>query len=404
MISLTQLESGFRIVSDLFHEVETVTVSLAVKIGSRYESKNQSGISHFLEHMAFKGTATRTALEIAHSIENVGGIMNAYTSKENTVYYIKVLKNDLKLAIDILSDIIQNSNFAQEEVEKERGVILQELASGEDTPDDIAFDYYYSTLFKNQSLGRPIIGNKKTISSFKKEDFEEYIQTKYNASNMVLAVAGNANHEEVCNLASKFFNKLGGSKNIVHEKGNYTGGEFIRKNKKLSQVQYLLGHKAFDMYDDKVYALRIGNNILGGGMSSRLFQEVREKRGLVYTISSFDGVYTDVGTFGIYAGTDPKHKDELSKVIQEELHKITQSITDEEYEKTINQLKAGLLMSLESTSARSQKLASNILFRNRVVSHEETIKNFEAVTKTDILNVFKEILQTPQTFVLYGNV
>jgi predicted Zn-dependent peptidase len=404
MIKITTLENGFRIGTDAMKDVETVTVSLAIGIGSRFEEKNQSGISHFLEHMAFKGTEKRSALDIAKEIEMVGGYMNAFTSKENTVYYVKVLKEYLHLAIDILSDIIQNSIFANEEIERERGVILQELASGEDAPDDVVFDYYYETLFKEQPIGRPIIGNKETISAFQKEDFQNYIDTKYNAGNMVLAVAGNMEHENVVDLATKFFTKLKKLEVIKPVPANYVGGEFIKPNKELNQVQFVLGYKGFSLFDDKIYALKIANNVLGGGMSSRLFQEIREKRGLVYTVSSFESSFSDTGIFGIYAGTSPEKVSELREVINSELLKITGEIEDEEASKTITQIKASLLMSQESTSSRSQRLASNILVRNRYISNEEVISNFTKVTKNDIQNAMQEVNSSLQTLVIYGNV
>ena len=405
MINLTTLDNGFRIATDKMQDVETVAVSLAISVGSRFEDlEEQSGISHFLEHMAFKGTERRTALDIAKEIEMVGGHMNAYTSKEMTVYYIVVLKEDLNLAIDMLADIIQHSTFQQEEIEKERGVILQELANGEDTPDDIVFDYYYETLYKNQPIGRPIIGTKETISSFQKHDFQNYINSKYNAGNMVLAVAGNLEHNVVVDIASKCFKSLNAKKEVPFLQSEYTGGEFIKPNKELTQTRFLLGFEGFEFFDDRKYALKIGNNILGGGMSSRLFQEVREKRGLCYTVSSFESSFNDSGIFGLYAGTSTENLNELQKVVNEELEKITNHIEEEEITKTITQIKAGLLMSLESTSARAQKLASNILTHGRYIPHTEIIQNFSKVTEGDIKNVMKTVLSSPKTLVVYGNI
>jgi predicted Zn-dependent peptidase len=405
MINLTTLDNGFRIATDKMRDVETIAVSLAIGVGSRFEDEEkQAGISHFLEHMAFKGTEKRTALDIAKEVEMVGGIMNAYTSKEVTVYYIVALKENLELSIDILSDLLQNSTFLQEEIEKERGVILQELANAEDTPDDIVFDYYYETLYKNQPLGRPIIGTKETISSFKKEDFQNYITTKYNAGNMVLAIAGNVEHEKALELASKYFTKLNSKKNVTPLPSKYTGGEFIKPNKELTQIKYLLGFKGFEFADDKKYSLKIANNILGGGMSSRLFQEVREKRGLCYTISSFENSFSDSGIFGVYAGTSPESVSELSSVLDEELKKILISIEEEEVRKTMTQIKAELLMSLESTSSRSQKLASNILRLGRYVPHEEIIVNFAKVDEKSIKDVMGEVLSSQKTLVIYGNI
>lgn len=404
MIQITEFPNGFRVGTDAMHDVETVTVSLAIGVGSRFEKEEESGISHFLEHMAFKGTKTRTALDIAKAIEMVGGHMNAFTSKERTVYYVKVLKWDLRLAIDILSDIIQNSIFSEEEIERERGVILQELASAEDTPDDIVFDYYYKTLFTDQAIGRPIIGNRETIRSFGRDDFQNYINSKYNAGNMVLSVAGNTDHKTVCALSQEFFSCLNPKAKVEAAPAVYDGGEFIKKNPDLIQAQFVLGYKGLSVFDGKFYALKVMNNILGGGMSSRLFQEVREKRGLVYTISSFENTFLDSGIFGVYAGTSPESIPELKETIKGELDKITNYIVDEEIEKTITQLKAGLLMALESTTSRSQKLGMNLLTYNRHLSNEEIIANFEGVKKSDVMDVAKDILNSNETLVVYGNV
>jgi predicted Zn-dependent peptidase len=405
MINLTTLDNGFRVATDKMRDVETISVSLAIGVGSRFENeKMQAGISHFLEHMAFKGTEKRTALDIATEVEMVGGIMNAYTSKEVTVYYIIALKENLELAIDMLSDILQNSIFEPEEIEKERGVILQELASAEDTPDDIVFDYYYETLYKNQPLGRPIIGTRETISSFKKADFQNYINTKYNAGNMVLAIAGSVEHEKALELTNKYFTKLKPKKDVDPLPSKYTGGELIKPNKELTQIKYLLGFEGFKFADEKKYSLKIANNILGGGMSSRLFQEIREKRGLCYTVSSFDSSFSDSGVFGIYAGTSPESLNELSSVLEEELGKILISVKEEEIYKTMTQIKAELLMSLESTSSRSQKLASNILRLGRYVNHEEIIANFTKVDEKSIKEVMSEVLSSQKTLVIYGNI
>jgi predicted Zn-dependent peptidase len=405
MINVTTLTNGFRIATDKMQDVETVSVSLAIGVGSRFENKIESGISHFLEHMAFKGTKNRTALDIVKQIECVGGGMNAFTSKEMTVYYVVVLKENVNLAIEILSDIIQNSVFDQDEIEKEKDVILQELANSEDTPDDIVFEFYYENLYKDQPLGRPIIGTRETINSFKTQDFKNYIQSKYNAGNMVLSCAGNVDHDIIVNIASKLFASLQDSKQVLHEKAKYTGGELLKSNKELTQTRFILGYEGFDQFDTQnKYALKIGTNILGGGMSSRLFQEVREKRGLCYTVSSFENSFYDTGIFGIYAGTSNDKLEELQTVVDQELQKIATSIDDEEMNKTLVQIKASLLFSLESTTARSQKLASNLLTHGRFVPHNEIIKNFSSIKKEQVCKVMESVLQTNKTLVVYGNI
>lgn len=404
MINITECSNGFRVATDYMSDVETVTVSLAVGIGSRFEDERTHGVSHFLEHMAFKGTHKRTALQIAQEVDMIGGVMNAYTSKEKTVYYIKVLKDDLRLAIDILADIIQNSTFLSDEIERERGVILQELASCEDTPDDIVFDYFFDLAYQNQPIGRPILGTRDTISSFSKSDFVGYVSQKYHAGNMCLSVAGNARHDTVLGYCNEFFTSLNAKKDVKSEDTKYSGGELRKNNQDLQQVQYLIGYECCSVHSDDWYTLQIANSILGGGMSSRLFQEIREKLGLVYTISSFANCFSDTGIFGIYAGVSAEKVDELHAAVGRELKKIVDSIDDIELVKTINQFKAGILMSSESTTSRSQKLASNLLNFNRYIPTDEILDGIKKVTKSDIQRYVDSLTSGKQTFVLYGNI
>lgn len=384
--------NGFRVATDVFSGVETVTVSVCVGIGSSNELDTENGISHFLEHMAFKGTETRSAKDISEQIERVGGYMNAYTSKDNTVYYIKVLKEHLELAIDILSDIMQNSVFDAKELEVERGVILQELASSQDTPDDIIFDYFMETAFANQAVGRPILGTEQTINSFQKHDFENYIGKNYNADSMVLAVSGNVSHADVVKYATKYFTKLNPVKKVSKGKIQYSGGEFRKQNDNLSQVQYVLGFKGISKYDDKKYISSILWAVLAGGMSSRLFQEIREKRGLVYTISNFNMAFDTDGVCAIYAGTSPDKLEELSKSICHELKNSIAKIEQHEIDKAFSQSKAGILMSRESTTSRSHKLGLNLLTHGREITEMEMLVELEKVKLKDVQNFLQELI------------
>ena len=402
-VQILQLANGFRIGVDQMFDVDSVTVSLAISIGSRHENKAYfHGIAHCLEHMAFKGTKKRTALEIAMAVDFVGGVMNAYTSKEKTVYYIKVLKEDLELAVDILSDIIQNSVFDPVELQKEQGVILQELAASQDTPDDVAFDKFFEVAYPDQPLGLPILGTKQTISAFTSDNLKEYIGTKYHAGNMVLSVAGNADPKVCFDLAEKYFTSIQKSVEVFDQKGLYRGGEEFLVNDDLSQTQYVLGYDAWGFFDERFYQLEIISSLLGGGMSSRLFQEIRENRGLVYTVSAFSNCFSDCGLFGIYAGTSRDKIDELHSVVLFELERAKNDILEEELQKIKNQYRASILMSRESTSSRSSRLASNILFWNKYITGEEILSDVEKVSVADVKNGLEEILSSKMTYVTYG--
>ncbi|MBM5782894.1 MAG: insulinase family protein, partial [Pelagibacterales bacterium] len=277
--NIVTLKNGLRIAADEMKDVETVSIGVFVNTGSRNESPEINGISHFLEHMAFKGTKKRTARQIAEEFEEIGGRINAYTSKEKTVYYVKVLKQHAEFAVEFLSDILQNSTFDKVELEKERGVILQEIAMTNDTPDDIIFDYFQETAYPNQALGRSILGPVKNIKKFNSQHFKDYIGQQYNYSNMALVAAGAIKEKDLVKYGEKYFNSLGKSKIKLAEAGKYKGGDF-RKEKKLEQINLVIGFKGFSYNDPQYYKSQILAMILGGGMSSRLFQEVRENRGL----------------------------------------------------------------------------------------------------------------------------
>ena len=404
-INLTTLPNGFRVATDEVPDVETVSIMLAVNIGSRNESKEQSGISHFLEHMAFKGTKKRTSLQIFEQIERVGGNVNAYTSKDKTVYQVILLKENLELGVDILSDIIQNSTFEKKEIEKEREVILQELASYEDNPSQKAFEIYTELAYPNQPLGRPIIGTAENIKRFTAKDFKDYINEKYHAGNMVLSIAGNIKHEKAEELAKKYFSKMKKKNVVTPEPSNYLGGELKVEKKDLNQVQYILGYKGFSISEKNQYTLSVLSYILGGGASSNLYKEIRQKRGLVYSVASFQNSFSDGGIFTIYAATSKEKIEELNKVIEFELKKMeTKLVSKSDVEKTINQLKASLFLSLESTIGRSQKLAYDILDKGRYIPHEEIIKDFEAITPEKIREVAREVLSSNKTLIIYGNI
>jgi predicted Zn-dependent peptidase len=382
---IIQLENGLRIVIDPVKTVESAAIAVFVNTGSRNETVDINGISHFLEHMAFKGTTTRNAKQIAEQFDNIGGKINAYTSRERTVYYAKVLKQDVEFATEFLSDILQNSTFEKDELEKERGVILQEIAMTNDTPDDIIFDYFQETAFPKQAIGRSILGPVKNIKKFQREDFVNYINKQYNYSNIVVVACGNVDEKKFIGYVKKYFNNLSDNKLKKVEPAKYQGGDF-RKYKNLEQVNIVLGFKGLSYLDKDYYKCQILAAILGGGMSSRLFQEVREKRGLAYSVYAFNYANFDTGLFGIYLGTTPEKSNLAIEIIGDEILKITNEISDEELQRVITQTKAGLLMAKESVISRSQKIGGDILSYNRIISEQETMDKILSISKKQITN------------------
>ncbi|MCE3254927.1 MAG: processing peptidase [Rickettsiaceae bacterium] len=385
------LPNQLRIVIDQVKSVETAAIAVFVNTGSRNETPEINGISHFLEHMAFKGTKTRNSKQIAEQFDNIGGKINAYTSREKTVYYAKVLKQDIEFATEFLSDILQNSIFDSEELEKERGVILQEIAMTNDTPDDIVFDHFQSTAFPKQAVGRSILGPEKNIKKFNRQDFVNYINKQYNYSNIVVVISGNVEPKKFTSYVKKYFNKLGSNEIKKPEAAKYHGGDF-RKYKSLEQINLLLGFRGASYTEEDYYRCQILASILGGGMSSRLFQEVREKRGLAYSVYAFNHANFDSGLFGIYLGTTQDKANEAIEVIGDELLKITNKINDEELKRVLAQTKAGLLMARESVISRSQKLGGDVISFNRVISEKEILDKILTISKKNLTDFAGKII------------
>lgn len=389
--ALTRLKNGLTVISDVMADIPSVSLTIGVDVGSRYETAEENGVSHFLEHMAFKGTKRRTARQIAEEFDAIGGYLNAATDREQTVYYAKILKDDLPLAIDLMADILQHSTFDQEELERERMVILQEIAQANDTPDDIIFDYFQEAAFPGAPLGRPILGREEIIRHFTQESFRKYTREHYAAGRMVLAAAGNVCHDELVKLVESAFDALPEEAQAEKAVATYRGGATILK-RDLEQVQLVMGFKGLSYIEPDYYVLQMLSTILGGGMSSRLFQEVREKRGLAYTVQSFTSSYADTGIFGVYAGTAEEHLPVLLPVLAEELLKMTGDISDEEIKRARAQMKAGVLMGQESSSFRADELVRNYLALKRHVSVEELVEKIEAVEKQDITRVMAGLL------------
>jgi predicted Zn-dependent peptidase len=402
-IRLTTLDSGLIVATDSMSTVETASLGVWVNAGTRHEAPEINGISHMLEHMAFKGTERRTARAIAEEIEAVGGHLNAYTSREHTAYYAKVLKEDKGLAMDIIADILQHSSLDPEELAREQAVVVQEISQAIDTPDDIIFDHFQSTAFPDQAVGRPVLGTADLVRGMTRDTLSGYLRDNYGPRRMILAAAGNLDHDEVVEAAQRQFTALPADNAAPEDKAVYRGGDY-REERDLEQVHVVLGFNGVSYDDDDFYSASVLSTLLGGGMSSRLFQEVREKRGLVYSVYSFTSSYNDGGLFAIYAGTGEDEVAEVIPVICDEVMKVTQGILPEELQRARAQLKASILMSLESTSSRCEQIARQMLAYGRPVSAEEVVAKVEAIDEKAVVRVAERLFrsQASPTFAAIG--
>jgi predicted Zn-dependent peptidase len=398
---VSTLANGLQIATDRIDTVDTVSLGIWVDVGTRHEPAEINGVAHFLEHMAFKGTERRSALAIAEEIEAVGGHLNAYTSRESTAFYAKVLKEDVPLALDILSDILQHSTFEPEEMERERTVILQEIGQANDTPDDIIFDHFQECAYPEQAMGRPVLGRPEIIRRLGREEVTAYLRDHYGARRMVLAAAGNLDHERFAALAEKLLSDLPAERPVVTEPARYSGGD-RREERDLEQLHIVLGFPGLTLADPDFYAASVLSTAFGGGMSSRLFQEIREKRGLVYAIHSFAHSYRDGGLFGIYAGTGEEEAAELVAALCAEVRKLEDGLSAVELARAKTQMKAGLLMSLESTSARCEQLAQHLLIHGTPFDPPEIVRRIEAVDDAAIARVVARWRAGPPTLTALG--
>src|ERR1700746_840486 len=380
---LSTLANGLRVATDRADTVDTVSLGIWVEVGTRHEPAGINGVAHFLEHMAFKGTDRRSALSIAEEIEAVGGHLNAHTSRESTAYYAKVLKEDVPLALDILSDILQNSTFQPEEIERERAVILQEIGQANDTPDDIVFDHFQECAYPDQAMGRPVLGSPEIIRKIERETVIDYPRKHYGAQRMVLAAAGHVDHDRLAELADNLLGGLPAERPATTEPAYYAGGD-RREQRDLEQLHLVLGFPGVVLGDPDYYAASVLSTALGGGMSSRLFQEIREKRGLVYTIHSFVPGSSGGGGFGIYARPGEAEAAELVPAICNEVIRIEDGLTPVELNRAKTQMKAGLLMSLESSSARCEQLAQHLLIHGTPFDPVDIVRRIEAVDDAGI--------------------
>ena len=402
-VQLHTLPNGFRIVTEHMPGLESASIGIWVDAGGRHERLDQNGIAHFLEHMAFKGTKRRTALQIAEEIEDVGGYINAYTSRELTAFYARVLKADVPLALDVISDILLNPVFDPSEIEIERGVILQEIGQALDTPDDVIFDWLQESAYPDQPLGRTILGPSERVSSFDRPDLSNFVAEHYGPERMILSAAGAVDHDTIVRTAEQLFGHLTLQPAYIQSDAQFQSGE-RHEVKALEQVHFALGFESPGYCNDAIYTAQIFSTAFGGGMSSRLFQEIREKRGLCYTIYAQTGAYAETGMTTIYAGTSAEDIGELAAITMDELKRSADDMSPAEVARARAQMKAGLLMGLESPSARAERLARMISIWGRVPELEETISRIDAVTTGDVRDFAVQMMQGDAALALYGPV
>ena len=400
-VTVTTLDNGLRVATDAMESACSVSLGVFVGVGSRNETPEINGASHLLEHMAFKGTKRRSARAIAEEIEAVGGHINAYTSRESTVYVARVLKNDTPLALDILADILQHSVFDESELELERHVVLQEIGQCNDTPDDIIFDHFQARAYPNQAMGRPILGLPHLVGAFSRDSLGAYMAENYSPDRMVVTAAGEVDHEVFVRMVGEAFDSLTPAVSTALEPARYAGGD-MRSEKSLEQLHLVLGFEGVPADDPECYAMAMFSGILGGGMSSRLFQEVREKRGLVYTIASFVTSYSDSGLLGIYAGADADKGSEIMPVICHEIAALGESVTEDELSRARAQALAGLLMSQDSAPSRCEQLGTQMLVYGRPLPLDEITERIDAVDRKAISRIATRLLSTAPTFVTLG--
>ena len=395
-IQTTTLPNGLRVITDHVPSVESVAIGVWAHVGTRNEDMRDNGVAHLVEHMMFKGTQKRSSRDIAEVIENVGGHMNAYTSREITSYHVHLLKENAPLALDVLADMIQNSNMPEEELAKERHVVMQEIGMCNDTPDDVVFDHFYETAYPNQALGAPILGRTDVISKMQRDTLMGYVSQFYTPQNLVISAAGNITHDQMVAMVQEKFANLPTDNDRVTPVANYQGGEF-RNNKSLEQAHLMLGFEGISRLSDDYYTAQALATILGGGMSSRLFQEIRENRGLVYSIYAFHSGYMDDGLFGIYAGTGENDVSDLIPVTCAEILKTTHDLGDDEIARVKSQLKAGLLMGRESMMSRADSQAKTMIFRGKAIDIPDITAKVDAIDKAGLQRVAAQIFATPLT-------
>ncbi|MFJ2030949.1 M16 family metallopeptidase [Streptosporangium sp. NPDC087985] len=410
VVQRTVLPGGLRVVTESMPTVRSVAVGMWVGIGSRDEGPEHMGSSHFLEHLLFKGTPTRDALEISAAIEGIGGEINAFTAKEYTCYYARVLDEDLRVAIDVLADVVTSSLITPEDVEAERGVILEEIAMHDDDPSDMVHEQFSAEMYGDTPIGRPILGTVDSINAVSRDRIAEYYRRYYLPTHTVVSVAGNVTHEQVVALVAAAYERagaLGGDASPVAPRVSGPGVETrsgVRMvHRPTEQANLVLGTTGLTRTDERRFALGVFNAALGGGMSSRLFQEIREKRGLAYSAYSYTSAYADTGQFGIYVGCLPSKIDDVLKICREEiLRVVADGITEEEIVRGKGQMRGGLVLGLEDTGSRMSRIGKGELVYDELLSVDDVLARIEAVTPEEITEVARDILNRPMTLAVIG--
>jgi predicted Zn-dependent peptidase len=394
MVSRSVLPNGLRVVTEEMPGVQSATIGIWVENGSRFETAQQNGISHFLEHLFFKGTERRTAAAIAEEIDAVGGVLNAFTSKEYTCYYAKVLAEHLPLAIDLLADIFRHSRFAPEEINRERAVVLQEISQVEDTPDDYVHDLFNVSYWPGHPLGYPICGRAETVEQFGQKELLEFFTARYQPDRIVIAAAGNLTHDGLVDWVQREFGDLSGVAEPSNNSSPVPARGIFSVEKALEQVHICLGTPGIAQCAPERYAAYLLSTALGGGMSSRLFQEVRERRGRAYSVYSFLSSYRDIGYLGIYAGTSAEWVEEVVTVIGAELRKLAaEGLRPEELARVKNQLKGNMLLGLESSDSWMNRIAKNEIYFGHDISPKEVAARIDAVSNDDVVALAQRLLR-----------
>ncbi len=393
---LTTLDNGLRIASEHLPSVESATICFSFNAGARQETDSQHGLAHLLEHMAFKGTKRRNARQIAEAFDDIGGSVNAYTSMEKTVYYARVLKEHLPVAVDVLADILRNSTFTEEELKREQEVIVQEIGMHHDSPEDLVFDNLHQVAYGKHPLGQSILGTSETVCSFTADNLRNFINAHYHAPTCVISAAGNIQHDLLTDLVSEHFSGITQEKAQPLKKPEFHVGEKQVIRDELEQMQVMMAFEGVTPHDENYYAAQLLSTLFGGGMSSRLFQEVREKRGLAYSVSSFLTSYQDGGMFGVYAATGAEKKDELIQVLNDETQKLLEGVTDEELTRAKNQQKAALLMRRESVTAMAEWIGRHLQDYNEYRDGKSLTALIENVSKDDVADAAKLIFAEPK--------
>lgn len=395
MKNKTVLPNGIKLITEYMPEAYSATVMVWVSAGPDIENNSNKGISHFIEHLLFKGTHTRNSKQIVEAVENRGGSLNAFTDKDFTCYYAKVLKEESAVTVDVLLDMLFNSKLDKNDLEIERKVILEEIKMYEDTPDELVYDLFLKSYWNDHPLGQPITGTKKSVSSIKKDDILEFMEHNYTPDNILISVAGNFNHEEILetilNRTSTL--KAKGQKHILTNPEISPKINFAKKD--IEQAHICIGSKAISLYDDSRYALALMDLSLGGGMASRLFQEIREKRGLVYSINTYEALYRQTGVFGAYAATNAENTEDVINLIIEEFDKLkAEGLTEDEIKKAKSQIKGNLLISLESTKYRASRAARSELYFNKDFNIQEICDIIDSISNKDIITLANQVLDS----------